>query len=197
MIFLHSQTGDQRPARRRASVWLLALVVTCWLTGGGVAWAQESELEYKLKAAFLFNFISFVEWPTNKVAGTNTTILVGCLSDDPAAPVLARALEGKVGRPIKLVVFKEKDDPRDCHLLFIGRARKAQVDDTLTALKKAPVLTVSEIDLFAQRGGMINFVRHERTFRFEINLEAAERAGLRISSRLASMATVIKTTTPP
>ena len=51
--------------------------------------------------------------------------------------------------------------------------------------------------MFAQRGGMINFVRHERTFRFEINLEAAERAGLRISSRLASMATVIKTTTPP
>ena len=160
------------------------------------AHAQQAS-EAAVKAAFLYNFISFVEWPTNKVAGTNTTIVVGCLQDDPAAPVLARALEGKPGRPIKLVVFKEKEDPGECHLLFIGRARKAQVDDTLARLQKAPVLTVSEIDLFAQRGGMINFVRHERAFRFEVNLEAADRAGLRISSKLASMATIIKTASPP
>ena len=200
------QTGDRvhgRPLRKprsgrcRASGWLLALAAICWLAGTGAAQAQDSELEYKVKAAFLYNFISFVEWPTNKVAGTNTTIVVGCLQDDPAAPVLARALEGKPGRPIKLVVFKEKEDPGECHLLFIGRTRKAQVDDTLARLQKAPVLTVSEIDLFAQRGGMINFVRHERAFRFEVNLEAADRAGLRISSKLASMATIIKTASPP
>ena len=206
MSFLSKQTSDERRdrpfgaprlTRGPASGWLLALVAACWMIGAGPASAQDAELEYKLKAAFLFNFINFVEWPTNKLASTKDTVLVGCLPDDPAAPILARALEGKPGRPIKLVVFKEKDDPRECHLLFISRARLAQVEETLARLKKAPVLTVSEIDLFAQRGGMINFVRHERAFRFEINLEASERAGLRISSKLASMATIIKTESPP
>ena len=175
----------------------MPLAIACWLAGTAAAPAQDLELEYKLKAGFLFNFISFVEWPTNKLAGLNDPVRVGCLADDPAAPILARALEGKPGRPIKLVVFKEKDDLRDCHLLFISRARKAQVEPTLARLQKAPVLTVSETDMFAQHGGMINFVRHERAFRFEIILEAAERANLRISSKLASMATIIKTESSP
>lgn len=78
------QTGDRvhgRPLRKprsgrcRASAWLLALAAICWLAGTGAARAQDSELEYKVKAAFLYNFISFVEWPTNKVAGTNTTMV--------------------------------------------------------------------------------------------------------------------------
>jgi len=152
---------------------------------------------YRLKAGFLFNSISFVEWPTNKLSGTNITVIVGCLPDDPAAPFLARSLEGKPDRPIKLMFLRERSGPRDCHLLFINLARRTQVDDMMGRLEKPPVLTVSEVDQFAHRGGMINFIRHERTFRFEINVEAAARAGLRISSRLASMATVVKTTTPP
>src|SRR6188508_357084 len=82
--------GAARPARRPArGGLLLALAAACWLAGGGAARAQDSELEYKLKAAFLFNFINFVEWPTNTVASTNITILVGCLSEDPAAAVFA------------------------------------------------------------------------------------------------------------
>jgi hypothetical protein len=179
--------------------WLLSLAVACTLLLAPAARAQDAELEYKVKAAFLYNFISFVEWPAGKLAAKDTDVVVGCLPDDPAAPVLARALEGKTveGRRIKLVVFKDTDDFRDCHLLFIGRARKDKVDDVLARLKQMPVLTVSEIDQFAQRGGMINFVRHERTFRFEINLGAAERSGLRISSKLASMATIIKTAPSP
>jgi len=188
---------DGRSSRRHAMRgWLVGMVLAAWVHLGLPVQAQDADLEYKLKAAFLFNFINFVEWPTNKLANQQSTVLVGCLADDPAAPILARALEGKPGRPIKLVVFKEKEDPSECHLLFLSRARKALVEETLAKLQKAPVLTVSEIELFAQRGGMINFVRHERTFRFEINLDAADRAGLRISSKLASMATVIKTNAP-
>jgi hypothetical protein len=186
---------------RQSSIgnWFLALAFGFMLLLAPATRAQDAELEYKVKAAFLFNFISFVEWPAGKLAAKDTDVIVGCLPDDPAAPVLARALEGKTveGRRIKLVVFKDTDDFRDCHLLFIGRARREKVDDVLSRLKQTPVLTVSEIDQFAQRGGMINFVRHERTFRFEINLGAAERAGLRISSKLASMATIVKTAPNP
>jgi len=181
----------------RLCCWLVLLVLA--IAGVTAAQGQEAELEYKVKAAFLYNFISFVEWPTNKLAATDKEVLVGCLPDDPAAPILARALAGKVadGRQIRLVILTEGQEASGCHLLFLGRARAAQVDATLARVKKAPVLTVSEVDDFGQRGGMINFVRHERTFRFEVNLGAAESAGLRISSKLASMATVVKTTTPP
>jgi len=157
--------------------------------------AQEAELEYKLKAAFLYNFLKMNEWPAHKYTPPQPAMIVACLEDDPAAPALARALEARTlgGRPIKFVTLRDTDDWRHCHLLFLSRARKTTVEDLLARLKNAPVLTVSEVDGFAQRGGMINFVRHERTFRFEVNLEAAERAKLRLSSDLSNMATVVKT----
>lgn len=158
-----------------------------------LARAQDAELEYKLKAAFLFNFLKFTEYPTNQYAAPDSALVIGCLPDDPAAPILGAVMEGKLleGRPIRLVTFKEGDDIRRCHLLFISRTLKVKGEEAIERLKNAPVLTVGEVDLFAHRGGMINFVRHERTFRFEINLKVAERAGLRISSKLGSMATII------
>ena len=172
----------------------MALATALALGGFCSSWAQEIELEYKLKAAFLYNFLKFTQFPADKYTPPEPAMVVGCLADDSAAPQFARALEGKKinGLPIKFVALQDGDDPRSCHLLFISRNRKAQIEETLARLKHAPVLTVSETDQFAQRGGMINFVRHERTFRFEINLEAADRAHLRISSDISSMATVIK-----
>lgn len=95
------------------------------------------------------------------------------------------------------MTLKEGEEAEGCHLLFLSRSRRNQINDVLARLKKAPVLTVSEVEQFGERGGMINLVRHERTFRFEVNLGAAERVGLRVSSKLASMATLVKTTGPP
>ena len=189
-----------RPARAwRAWRWGSALAALLLLLAGlGVARGQEAELEYRLKAAFLYNFLKFTQWPTNKYVPAQPAMVVGCLAEDPAAPLLARFLEGKTvnGIPIQVVTFQETQDPRSCHVLFLGRSRKGQIEDTLARLRDAPVLTVGETDLFAHRGGIINFVRHERTFRFEINLEAAEKVRLRISSDLASMATIVKASPP-
>lgn len=180
-------------------LWMFALIAVLLTVFGKVnLTAQDSELEYKVKAAFLFNFLKFTEFPTNRFKAPEDAFVVACLSEDPAAPILSAALEGKSidGRPIHAVRFKPGDDMRRCHLLFISRTRKAPGDDLLERLKRAPVLTVGEVDQFAENGGMINFVRHERTFRFEVNLETAEQAGLRISSKLASMATIVKTPSP-
>ena len=187
-----------RPACWAARLWL-PFALAWALIGNPTVRAQEAELEYKVKAAFLFNFLKFTQWPTNKYAPAEPSMVVGCLADDPAGPMLVKAFDGKTvnGLPIKLTIFKDADDARNCHLLFLGRARKAEVEEALARLKQAPVLTVGEVDQFAQRGGMINLVRHERTFRFEINLEVAERARLRISSDLSGMATIIKTRPAP
>lgn len=180
--------------RRGVFLWLLLALGLAMIPRPVAAQTQEAELEYKVKAAFLFNFVKFTQWPTNRFAPPTPAILIGCLAEDPCAPLLARALEGKSlnGQPIRLVTFQDGDDLRKCHLFFVGRTRKSQIDDVLTRLNQAPVLTVSEVEQFGQRGGMINFFLHERTFRFEINLEAAERAHLRISSDLSSMATLVK-----
>ncbi len=181
------------------AAWSVVIALVLLGLGGSEGRAQESELEYKVKAAFLYNFIGFVEWPTNKLARTDKEVVIGFLPDDPAMPIIAHALEGKLadGRRIKVVSLREGEEAAGCHLLFLGRARRNQLADVLARLKAAPVLTVGEVEQFGERGGMINLVRHERTFRFEVNLGAAERVGLRISSKLSSMATLVKTTTPP
>ena len=173
--------------------WVFIMSVLVAFAGNTVVRAQDAELEYKLKAAFLFNFLKFTEFPTNQYAAPDSALVIGCLPEDPAAPILASVMEGKLleGRPIRLVTFKEGDDIRRCHLLFISRTLKVKGEEAIERLKNSPVVTVGEVDQFAHRGGMINFVRHERTFRFEINLKVAERAGLRISSKLGSMATII------
>ena len=184
--------------RRRALRWVLIAFAALAFGGATMTRAQDAELEYKLKAAFLFNFLKFTEFPTNQYAAPDAALVIGCLPDDPAAPILAAVMEGKAieGRPLRLVMFKEGDDIRRCHLLFITRTLKVKGEEAIERLKNSPVLTVGEVDQFAQRGGMINFVRHERTFRFEINLKVAERAGLRISSKLGSMATIINNPAP-
>ena len=199
------QRVSLEPSANRAPAWrtrwggvsprILGLFVALVLSVSSLSQTQEVELEYKLKAAFLFNFLKFTEWPTNKYTPSEPSTIVGFMADDPCIPFLTRALEGKAlaGNPIRLVTFHENDDPRNCHLLFLGRSRKNQIEETLARLQQAPVLTVSEVDQFGQRGGILNFFRHEKTFRFEINLEAAEAAHLRISSDLSSMATVVKT----
>jgi hypothetical protein len=184
--------------RRRAVRWVLLAFAALTFGSATLTRAQDAELEYKLKAAFLFNFLKFTEYPTNQHVAPDNALVIGCLPDDPAAPILAAVMEGKTldGRPLRLVAFKEGEDIRRCHLLFIGRALKVKGEEAIERLKASPVLTVGEVDQFAHRGGMINFVRHERTFRFEINLKAAERAGLRISSKLGSMATIINNPVP-
>jgi hypothetical protein len=120
--------------------------------------------------------------------------VVGVLAEDLAAPVLQQALAGKSanGHPLEIRLLKETAEAGKCHLVFIGRAQEGRVKDIIEQLKAAPVLTVSEIDRFGQRGGMINLVRNDDSFRFEVNLNALERAGLKISSRLSSQATIVK-----
>jgi hypothetical protein len=178
-----------RTAGARSLAWIIVILAAAFST-----FAAESALEYKVKAGFIYNFVKFVEWPATALGASNSSVVVGVLSDDPAAPVLQQALSGKSvnGRALEVRVLKETAGVGDCHLVFIGRTQEGRVKDVLDQLKEAPVLTVSESDRFCQRGGMINLVRNDDSFRFEINLKAAERASLKISSRLSGQATIVK-----
>jgi hypothetical protein len=156
--------------------------------------SAEPGFEYKVKAGFLFNFLKFGEWPPKSFAAADAPFLVGVLENDPVAPVLRQALSGKSvnDRKIEVRSYADLAAARGCHLLFLSRAQPHSPGEIRQQLKEAPVLTVGETDQFCQRGGMINFVRQEESFRFELNLGAIQRAGLNISSKLASMATIVK-----
>jgi hypothetical protein len=148
-------------------------------------------LEYQIKAAFLYNFAKFVEWPANEASHPAHSIVIGVLGDDPFGGFLEQTLVGKTyhDKPLVARRVQKSEDPASFQVLFISKSEEARLGDILTSLDGASVLTVSDMDHFADRGGMIGFRREGNKVRFEINADAAARAGLTISSQLLKLAT--------
>ncbi|HWN95719.1 MAG TPA: YfiR family protein [Methylomirabilota bacterium] len=151
-------------------------------------------LEYKVKGAFLFNFAKFTEWPADSFSTPASPLLIGVFPSDPAAPILKQVLNAATvnGRPLLLKWLTPDDDLRSCHLIFLSRAEKDRAASVIAAVKDAPVVTVGETERFAHDGGIINFIQRDGSVRLEINLVAAERVGLKMSSKLAGMGKLVK-----
>ena len=154
--------------------------------------ADEAPLEYQVKAAFLLNFTRFIEWPPGAFAGAAGPFAICILGTDPFGKALDDIVEGEAVGAHKLTVrrISEAPAPKTCQMLFIGPGEK-EVSRTLETLEPG-VLTVGEEDGFARDGGVIEFVLDQRRVRFDINVPAAVRAGLKLSSRLLSVARVIE-----
>lgn len=159
--------------------------------------AQPLSLEYGVKAAFLYQFSKFVEWPANAFDSTPNTIYIGVVDGGPMASAL-QAIEGKEAKGRRVVVkrFKRLEDLEFCHILFISSGMEGRLAEILDQLKGASTLTVSDIDGFARRGGMINLITVEDKVQFEINVDAAERAKLQISSHLLRLARIVVKSPP-
>lgn len=156
------------------------------------AQAQDpSPSEYEVKAAFLYNFARFVEWPPQPQPPSSFTICV--LGTDPFGPVLDELIKGKSIQGMQLVARRPQqvEDAGDCQILFISASEDARLGHILAVLHGRSVLTVGEAKRFAHRGGMINFRREGSKVRFEINPDAAGQAGLTISSQLLKLARII------
>jgi hypothetical protein len=175
-------------------------VLLCFAVAGvGPALADRPTSEYEVKAAFLYNFIKFIEWPEKD---KETPIVIGVLADDDpffdrAASVnyLDQAVEGKTINNRKVVIKRSGriSNLKDCHLVFISESERKRIKDILSSLNGSNILTVSEVENFCQQGGMINFIMPAEKVRFEINAEAAGKSGLKISSKLLNVATIIST----
>ena len=153
--------------------------------------------EYQVKSLFLFNFAKYIEWPSNAFATANAPIQIGVIggSDEGKfARELTRTVEAKnvEGRPILVSQIQTPEDLDKCHILFIRSSEKTRLGEILRRLNTRPVLTVSETDRFLEQGGAINFVKKEGKIRLEISLDAARQAKLQISSKLLSVADVVK-----
>lgn len=156
--------------------------------------AQEAN-EYEVKAAFLYNFARFVDWPTKVSSDPNAPMIIGILGRDPFGSEIDRAIEGKSVNGHRLTVkrFSTLEAYQYCHILFVSSSERNNLARILAAVASNSVLTVSETDRFAHVGGIINFITIENRIRFEINQAAAARAGLKISSKLLSLGRVVRT----
>lgn len=183
-------------ARRWLAIWLLG----CCLLGGlaSGALAQSSDVinrEYPLKALFLFNFASYVEWPPTAVAGENRPFVIGILGSAPLEDTLREIAATKLinGRRIVLEHFASAAALRECQILFIGREVSPQERQlAVEKLWHQPVLIVGESEGFAQHGAVVNFFVENNKIRFEINVDAAREQRLTISSKLLALARIVE-----
>ena len=146
--------------------------------------------EYEIKAAFLYKFASFVEWPNKSFSSSNSPIVIGVLGQDPFGSVLDRTIEGKTidGRRFAVKRAAESADLKTCHILFISSSERTSIKKILSDVKGASVLTVGDVEGLVERGVIINFNVANNKVGFEINVNAAKRAGLKISSKLLKLA---------
>ena len=161
----------------RVATATLLLVASAVLSG------QDVPLEYRVKAAYLFNFAKFVEWPAAAAGGPLTICVAG---RNVFGEALSETVTGETVSSRPLVVRVILEPEAGCHILFVPRGAAAAA--YLRASQTTPTLTVGESPDFIEQGGIVNFMLDGANVRFEINPEAAGRTGLRISSRLLRLA---------
>ena len=200
-----SNTPDTPPTGRtgatvfkRAAFRCLARLLCAGVLFAGltVSRAQDAvSKEYKIKAAYLYNFAKFVDWPGQCFTNTGAPLVVGIFGQNPFGDELeAIAKDHKInGRDIVIKPVTTAAEAAGVQMLFFAAAEDGRIAEILAALKTSPVLTVGESEKFAAAGGEIHFVREADKVRFEINAAAAEQHGLKISAQLLKLARNIRT----
>ncbi|HLI34186.1 MAG TPA: YfiR family protein [Terriglobia bacterium] len=147
-----------------------------------------------MKAAFLYNFTKFIEWPATSFSGPSDPFTLCVYGTNPFGDSLESLVKGKTidGREFAVRDVASPSQARGCQVLFISRAERGHVADILASARRTGLLTVGETKGFVDEGGDINFVLESNHVRFEINARAAQKAGLKISSRLLSLATDVR-----
>jgi hypothetical protein len=178
----------------RKSYPSFASMLAITLAIAGIARADDSPTEYKVKAAFIYNFSQFIEWPDTAFENNDAPFIVAVVGTNPFHGLLDRAFAGKRIGARRAVVqhFDSIDQVGPCQILFIP----ATSDDSLTQLIKKiqdrPILTIGENENLPSLGGCCRFFTEDDRIHFEINLDAAEAAHLKISSKLLKLARIYR-----
>jgi hypothetical protein len=167
--------------------WALGLVALLQ----SATWAQSPTAgEDQIKAAFLYNFAKFVEWAPSAFRDAAAPLQICVFGRDPVGEELRNITHEKQvnGRKIEVRKLADFEQAKTCHILFIASSEKTQIKPILESLRGTSVLTVGDTNAFAAQGGMINFVLENDRVQFEVNRKSADQAGLKISSKLLSVA---------
>ena len=175
--------------RNHCKIVFLILVVLLSAAPGRLFAEVSVPQEYKVKAAFLYNFTLFVEWPAEAFARSDSPLTICVLGKSPFGDALD-SLKSKTAKKRKLMVrqISTVQEMGSCQVLFVSISEKMHLPNILTTVKNQKVLTVSDMDGFAQAGGIINFVTLDDKVRFEINLKAAQQSRIKIRSQLLKLA---------
>jgi hypothetical protein len=190
-------TGRWQSRRRKLGASLLGvlflLIGLILHPDGGTLRAGETDpSEAQVKAAFLLNFPKYVDWPAEAFPETNSPIVIAIYGDDEVANEFSTMSAGRVigGHPVQLVRLTSLEPFSNCHILFVGGGQSRKLSEALEKFHGLNVLTVGESVGFLEQGGMINLVRRDRLISLEVNLDSLRGSGLKVSSRLLSLATV-------
>ncbi len=175
----------------------MVILVGALASGAAPGNGSEGLSEYEVKAAFLLNFVRFVEWPPAN-NGTNEPLALGIFGKNPFGGALDQVVNGKTINGRSLVIRRVSDETgiQSCNLIFFPVSEARRFSEAAATLASLSVLTVGESEGFAARGGMINFVVKDGRILFEVNPAAAVRARLKISSKLLQLAIIVKDGAP-
>ena len=192
-----SSSGQSRSGRGEWRVALVAWLVlsgTLLLPPAPAAAQSEDDAEYRLKMAFLYNFAQFVYWPPEAFGSPSAPLTMCVAGQNPFQGEIQQGLRGRMagGHPIEIRKLKPNDDPRGCHMIFVPAGDRKLSEKILAAVKGSKTLTVGESRGFADMGGIINLMPEQNKLRFEINLDAAQRTQLKISSKLLALAKIVR-----
>ncbi len=195
--FLSSALGTEDPPVRREFRGLPALMLPLlifFVFAPGAGAQANSPSEYQVKAAFLFSFAKFIDWPPGSFASPQSPFSICILGADPFGPAIDEALRGKMigDRAVVVRRAREPGQVRHCQIVFISSSENRRLTEILSSLQGASVLIVGDADHFADSGGTIGLMLEENRIRFAINTDAAESAGLKISSKLLAVAKIVR-----
>lgn len=176
-------------------ILLLFLTIALALAPERIRAQGDVSKEYQIKAAFLFHFAQFVEWPDSCFTNADAPIRIGVLGKNPFGGALEEIVKGETigGRKIAVQYSRRVEDLNNCQIVFVCKTEASRLPQIFKELDGANSLTVGECDGFAARGGVINFVLEDGKVHFEINPDAAAREKLTISSQLYRLGKIIKT----
>lgn len=158
--------------------------------------SAQAPTEYQVKAAYVFNFLKFVEWPDDSSTDPHAKWVVGLVGDSPVGEELVRMFNGKevLGRSLQIKKFQAADPLRACNILFISQSERKRLPSILAALRGSSVLTVADMDDFVGSGGMIQLFVEDTRVRMAIDISTTSRARLKVSSKMLLLAHVVGVT---
>ncbi|MDX2032042.1 MAG: YfiR family protein, partial [Blastocatellia bacterium] len=171
-IWRRGRPRRPRGRRFRVAAGLAMMLLLLSTIGFGALLSQAPPRdEYQVKAAFLFNFAKFVEWPGEAFPDGGAPLVIGIVGSDPFGATLDQTVSNKSvnNRQLSIRRLKWGQNLRSCHILFVSSSERRRMGQIVESLKGASVLTVGEMEQFNQQGGIINFLMEENKVGFEIN----------------------------
>jgi hypothetical protein len=186
--------GSHTRWRLRCAAALVAILSFVFCADPFLRAQQPKASEFQVKAAYLYNFGRFVQWPDESGTDRTESFEICVLGADPFGQALDATLAGGTigGKSVMAKRISKPQDVNSCRILFISSSEESHLKEDLAALDKTRVLTVSDIPRFSERGGMIGFISEGNRVRFDVNLDSAQGAGLTLSSELLRVATNVR-----